>query len=115
MANPPLVVRRVVDGSASIIELGGRLDAGTVAAAQETFAEAVAMGGPIVLDLAKLSHLSSIGLRLILKTLKQAQATRQPLVIAGAKGPVREILDSIGLRQFCPIVRNRSEALAKLA
>jgi anti-anti-sigma factor len=115
MTDLPLMVRHVVDGSASIIELGGRLDASTIAAAQDSFAEAVAMGGPIVLDLAKLSHLSSIGLRLILKTLKQAQATRQPFVIAGAKGTVREILDSIGLRQFCPIVRTRSEALAKLA
>ena len=78
------------------------------------FAEAVAAGAPIVLDIAKLSFLSSAGLRLILKTMKQAQAMRQPFVIAGAKGPVKEILNSIGLRQFCAFTRNRTEALAKL-
>jgi anti-sigma B factor antagonist len=114
MAHAPLVVKVVADGSASILELSGRLEAGTVGLAQDKFAEAVALGPPIVLDLAKLAFLSSAGLRLILKTMKQTQATRQPFVIAGAKGPVKEILDSIGLRQFCPIVRNRGEALAKL-
>ena len=114
MADGPLVVKHLVDGSASILELSGRLDARSAASAQDSFAEAVATGAPIVLDLARLSYLSSVGLRLILKTMKQAQATRRQFVIAGAKGPVKEILESIGLRQFCPMVRNRGEALAKL-
>ena len=115
MAEHAISVKHMVEGSASILELKGRLEATSLHHAHDVFAEAVAAGAPIVLDIGKLSFLSSAGLRLILKTMKQMQATRQPFVIAGAKGPVKEVLDSIGLRQFCPIVRSRSEALAKLA
>jgi anti-sigma B factor antagonist len=115
MAEPAVTVKHMIEGSASILELGGRLEAASLAHAHEKFAEAVAADAPIVLDVGKLSFLSSAGLRLILKTMKQAQAMRQPFVIAGAKGPVKEILDSIGLRQFCPFARTRAEALAKLA
>jgi anti-anti-sigma factor len=114
MAADPLVVKQVANGPATVIELSGRLDVETIPLAQDKLAEAVAAGLPIVLDLARLSHLSSAGLRLILKTLKQAQATRQPLLIAGARGPVKDILDSIGLAQFCPMVKKRADALAKL-
>ena len=92
MAHGELSVN-LVSGAASILELGGRLEAKDVAGAQDKFAEAVTAGAPIVIDLAKLTYLSSVGLRLILKTMKQAQASRLPFVIAGAKGPVREILN----------------------
>jgi anti-anti-sigma factor len=114
MAKETLTVNQLAEAQATILELKGRLEVGTIALAQDKFADAVAAGPPLVLDLAKLTYLSSAGLRLILKTMKQAQASRQPFVIAGARGPVREILDSIGLRQFCPFTRNRAEAIAKL-
>jgi len=115
MAEHAVTVKHTIEGAASVLELTGRFDAAAVPHAHDKFSEAVAAGAPIVIDVGKLSFLSSAGLRLILKTMKQAQAMRQPFVIAGAKGPVKEILDSIGLRQFCPFARNRNEALAKLA
>jgi len=114
MAKETLIVNRVAEPTATVVELKGRLDAGTIALAQDTFADAVAAGPPIVLDLARLSYLSSAGLRLILKTMQQAHASRQPFVVAGARGIVKDLLDTIGLRQFCPFARNRAEAIAKL-
>ncbi|HUB95571.1 MAG TPA: STAS domain-containing protein [Stellaceae bacterium] len=115
MSEGALVVRTIDDGAATVLEVTGRLEIGTLAIAREKFAEIVAGGGPVVLDLGHLTYLSSAGLRLIIIALKQAQANRQPFVIAGARSAVRHVLDSIGLRQFCPIYRNRTEALAKLA
>ncbi|HXQ52626.1 MAG TPA: STAS domain-containing protein [Stellaceae bacterium] len=114
MADETLIVNELAESGATVLELKGRLEVATIALAQDKFADAVASGPPIVLDLAKLAHLSSAGLRLILKTMKQAQASRQPFVISGARGPVKEVLDSIGLRQFCPFARSRAEAIAKL-
>ena len=115
MTDDALTVRTVEDGSATVLELTGRLDVGTIAVVRDKFAEVVTGGDPVVLDLARLTYLSSAGLRFILIAMKQAQATRQQFVIAGARGSVRQVLDSIGLRQFCPFYRNRAEALAKIA
>jgi anti-anti-sigma factor len=115
MTDDALAVRIVEDGAATVLELAGRIDAGTVALARDKLAEIVAGGDPVILDIAQLTYLSSAGLRLIIMAMKQAQASRQTFVIAGARGVVRQVIDSIGLRQFCPFYRNRAEALAKIA
>jgi anti-anti-sigma factor len=115
MTDDALTVRTVEDEAATVLELAGRLELATIALAKEKFAELVTAGDPVVLDVAQLSYLSSAGLRFIIMAMKQAQANRQTFVIAGARGVVRQVLDSIGLRQFCPFYRNRAEALAKIA
>jgi len=115
MTDDALTVRTLDETVATVLELTGRLDVGTIPMVRDKFAEIITGGDPVVLDLAHLTYLSSAGLRLIIMAMKQAQATRQQFVVAGARGVVRQVLDSIGLRQFCPIYRNRAEALAKLA
>ncbi len=77
MTDDALTVRTVEDEAATVLELAGRLELGTVALAKEKFAEIVTGGDPVVLDLAHLTYLSSAGLRLIIVAMKQAQANRQ--------------------------------------
>jgi stage II sporulation protein AA (anti-sigma F factor antagonist) len=115
MTDDGLAVRIVENGAATVLELAGRLEIGTIPMARDRFTELVAAGSPVVLDLAHLTYLSSAGLRFIIIAMKQAQANRQTFAIAGAKGVVRQVLDSIGLRQFCRFYRSRTEALSKIA
>jgi anti-sigma B factor antagonist len=113
MAAEALVVKQFAEGSSIVLEVSGRLDAATVALAQDKLAEAVTSGAPLVIDLAGLEYISSVGLRLILKSLKQAQAMRLPFAITGPRAGVKEVLDSIGLAQYCPIFATRAEALTR--
>ena len=87
----------------TVLRFSGQLDSSATALAHEKLGDLVSAGAALVLDLAALDYLSSVGLRLILKAMKQAQAVQQPFVISGPRGRVKEVLDATGLSKFCPI------------
>lgn len=106
-----LTIKRLVVGDVTVLHFVGRLDRASAAKAQEILTEAVNTGASLVLDLAGLALLSSIGLRLILKAMKQAQATRQPFVLAAPQDCVKEVLDAAELGKHCPIHPDRESAV----
>jgi anti-anti-sigma factor len=102
------------DGDVTVLQLSGHLDSTTAASAQERLDDLVGAGAALVLDLSALDYLSSVGLRLILKAMKQAQAGQHPFAIAGAHGRVKEVLDTTGLSRFCPIHARLADAIRSL-
>jgi anti-anti-sigma factor len=63
------------DGIA-VVTLSGRMDSATSPAADQELAATIGAGTPVLLDLSGLEYISSAGLRVLLKTAKQAQTAK---------------------------------------
>jgi anti-anti-sigma factor len=98
----------------TVLRFAGHLESAAIAQAQEKLGDHITAGTALILDLSALDYMSSVGLRLILKALKQAQAVQQPFVIVGPRGRVKEVLDTTGLSKFCPIFPRLDAAIESL-
>ena len=94
--------------------LSGELDLATVQELRTTL-EGVVHGtaDEVVLDLSELSYIGSVGVKVIIKTLDELETQGKRLVITGAQGHVKVVLQMLGLtylvRQTAsPHVRKRS-------
>lgn len=86
------------DSRETHVLLSGEVDLATVQDFRATL-EGVAQGTAdrIVLDMSELSYLGSVGVGAIIKTLDQLEAQGRGLVITGAEGPVKVVLQMLGL------------------
>ena len=100
---------------ATILQLAGRLDASTCGVVETQMTATVAKNPAVVVDLAQLDYISSAGLRVLLKAIKQAKAANQSLVLAGAQANVKQVLDISGFANFCSIYPDRAQAVRSLA
>ena len=78
--------------------LAGEVDLDTVSDLKATL-EGVAQTAVkrVVLDLSELKYLGSAGVGVIIKTLDQLEARGCELVLTGAQGPVKVVLQMLGL------------------
>jgi anti-anti-sigma factor len=107
---------RTLAGDVQLIALDGRLDIGGV---QEIEVRFTALTGAarshIVLDLARVSLLASIGIRLLV-TAARAQRTRGgKIAIASAQPTVRAALVSAGIDHVIPLFDDVESASASFA
>jgi anti-sigma B factor antagonist len=108
-------VTESLQDKATILQLTGRLDASTCAAVETQMTATVAKHPSVVVDLAELDYISSAGLRVLLKAIKQAKAANQSLVLAGARANVKQVLDISGFANFCSIYPDRAQAVRSLS
>lgn len=105
-----------VAGRATCVRLNGRLDAAGADQIGVRFSAAVASAGrPALIDLADVSFIASLGIRLLISTARSMASKGQPMVLYGASELVRCVLDDVALDQIIPIVDTEAEALASLA
>lgn len=103
-------------GGITHIGLIGRLDAaGADRVGTQFTAAVVAKAQPALVDLAGVSFVASMGLRLIIATAKGMRSKGAGFVLYGAQPLVAETLEQAALGQIVPIVATRAEALALLA
>jgi anti-anti-sigma factor len=103
-----------MDGTVLVIALNGRLDNDALARVGEALTRALDAAPAILLDFAALDYLNSAGLRVLLKTAKQAKSRQLRLAVAAVQPTVLEILDLSGFTNILSIYGNRDEALAQL-
>jgi anti-sigma B factor antagonist len=86
------------DSSQPQVFLAGEVDLETVPELKATL-EGIAQGKPkqVVLDLSELSYLSSAGVSAIITASEELKARGAELVITGAYGPVKLVLEMLGL------------------
>jgi anti-anti-sigma factor len=103
-------------GGVTQISLNGRLDISGVQAIDQPFSFATTLRAErIIVDLAGVSFLSSIGIRLLLTSAK-AQAQRGgKLVLASPQPLVRQVLEVAGIDQLVPLCATSQAALAVFA
>ena len=86
-------------GNVLLIELAGRLDAYTCQDLSAHLTGLFEAGqSRMVIDLARLTYISSAGLRVLLQARKNAKALDGLVVLSGASGVVSEILETAGFQ-----------------
>jgi len=66
----------------------------------------------LVLDLSRVTYLSSAGLRVILASVREARSNGGDVRLAVAQGNVRRVIDLAGLEQIIKIFPTAKEAVA---
>ena len=85
------------EGNATVISVSGKVDAMTAPAFETSIAGRIADGQLcLVLDLDGVDYISSAGLRVILASAKSLKGKGGKLLLADARGPVKEVLDISG-------------------
>jgi anti-sigma B factor antagonist len=110
-----LEVRAELAGGVAVYRIVGRLDALTSQDLESAVGSAFSGGNPrIVFDMGEVTFISSAGLRVILKTAKQAAAAKGGLAIFGLQSAVNEVFEISGLQKFIPIASDETDARSKL-
>ena len=102
------------------LKLEGRLDTSAVARIETGFAAKAgavsSQRGRVIIDLQDVTYLSSMGIRLLVSTLKQFKQRGITFVtIAPREGTVQELLQMASLTEHPNIVEGAAEAAAALA
>ncbi|HWI28183.1 MAG TPA: STAS domain-containing protein [Stellaceae bacterium] len=109
-----MMVNQQQDGSVLVIALNGRLDSATVTQVDEALTRALDAAPAIVLDLAELGYVNSAGLRVLLKTAKQAKSRQVRLALAAMQPTVQNVFEVSGFSTIFSIYADRGEALAQM-
>jgi anti-sigma B factor antagonist len=93
------------------LELSGRMDTSGVERTETRFFALFAPRGVgTVIDLTKVSVLTSMGLRLIISGAKTARAKGFRIALVAPAGPVRDVLDDASIGDLLPILDDRAAA-----
>ena len=102
------------DGGVLVLDLAGRLDAGSSPPVEAKLLASVRGAPAVLLDLAGLDYVSSAGLRVLLKAAKEARAAGSRFALAGLRPAVREVFEVSGFFAVLTAYPTRAEALAAL-
>ncbi len=104
-----------LDGPVTCVRLDGRLDApGADAVGLRFTAATSAPGRRSVVDLAGVSFVASMGIRLLISTARSVHQKGGKMVLFGATELVQGVLDDAALVQIIPIAGTEAEAVAEL-
>jgi anti-anti-sigma factor len=104
-------IAEIKSGLVTVAALDGRLDTTTAGGAEQKLLALLSAGG-LIADLSGVQYVSSAGLRVLLKTAKQAKSAHVSFAICGAQQTVREVFEMSGFDKIIPSFTTRDEALA---
>ena len=84
-----------MDGDVTIIAVAGSLDSATAPGLRQYLEELVPGRGPVLLDLSRMSCLSSAGLRVLLVMCRQAERNAARLTLANVPADARRVMAAI--------------------
>ncbi|WP_426956744.1 STAS domain-containing protein [Muricoccus radiodurans] len=96
-------------GNATVAALEGRLDTATAPATEEKLL-ALLDSGPVIADMEGVRYVSSAGLRVLLKTAKQAKNKGTTFSVCALQPAVREVFEISGFDKIIPNHATRAEA-----
>jgi anti-anti-sigma factor len=96
---------------AAVIDLAGDIEASADAVLQRGYDEALAAGGPVVLNFAGADYINSTGIALIVGLLAQARARGIEITACGLSDHYREIFEITRLADFMRIADNEDGAV----
>ncbi len=101
-------------GDVAVITLDGILDSGTAQAVQTDLDQLIPNQGKVLLDLGKMSYMSSAGLRVLLLAYRRALASGATLALARLPADVREVMTATGFLGFFAVSDTVEEGLEAL-
>jgi len=100
------------EGSVVVLEVSGRVDAGTAGAFEEKVLGLIAGGtNRLVVDGSKLAYISSAGLRVFLMAAKRLTPPAGFFAVGALQAQVREVFDIAGFSSVLSIHDTRTEAV----
>ncbi len=103
------------EGTLLVAKPEGRLDGVSARDFDDALKSAISESDRVVImDLEKLSYISSAGLRLILLTAKTLQKRDAKLLICSLSEPIREVFEISGFDKIIPIHANRAAAQSSI-
>lgn len=98
----------------SIFRLNGRLDSNTSPEFEGRILKIIENGSnKLIIDFEALEYISSAGLRVVNKTLRQLKTREGKLILCSMQDYVKEVFEIAGFDSFIPIVSDMDEALLK--
>jgi anti-sigma B factor antagonist len=111
---PRVRIETATRGDVTVIALEGALDGGTVPEVQESLDRLVAGWDIVLLDLSRMSYLSSEGLRLLLLLYRHVRLRDGQLALAGMSEDVRTVLQATGFLDALLVAENVEDGLETL-
>ncbi len=100
---------------ALVISVVGRIDGLNAQEFHKNIDEEITgSDNPVVLDLEKLSYISSAGLRSILLIAKALKSKNTRFMLCSLPGPIREIFKIAGFDKIIDVIESRSEAITAI-
>ena len=99
-----MTISTVLKDGILTVSVDGRIDANSSSQLQSSILSAFQKSAHIVIDFAKVSYISSIGLRALLIGQKTANSKRAVMELKNVSAPVLKILESVGftdIRTIC--------------
>ena len=98
-----------------VISVTGRIDGLNAQKFHEDLDKEIGgSGNPVVLDLEKLTYISSAGLRSILLIAKTLQDKNARFMLCSLSVPIREIFEIAGFDKIIDVIESRSDAIAAI-
>jgi len=103
------------DEAALVISVIGRIDGVNAQDFYNNLSKKIdGSDDPVVLDLEKLTYISSAGLRSILLIAKTLKGRNTRFMLCSLPGPIKEIVEIAGFDKIIDVLQSRSEAVAEI-
>ncbi len=115
MQKNPLELQTDQIEGALVISVNGRIDGLNAQEFHDNLdKEIVGSENPVVLDLEKLSYISSAGLRSILLIAKTLKGKNTRFMLCSLSDPIKEIFEIAGFDKIIDVIKSRSDAIATI-
>jgi anti-sigma B factor antagonist len=101
-------------GAVYIVEVEGSIDSKTAPELQQSVLDVVTKAQHVVLDLSKVSFVSSAGLRVLLMVYRQLKAKDGKVVLVGLSAEIKEVMFMTGFINFFEIYDTVEEGIQKV-
>lgn len=109
-------INQTVINNIPIIAVSGRIDATTSKDLETALNDLIDQNNnKIVVDLAGVEYISSVGLRVMLAALKKVRPRQGDVKLASLQPFVREVFEITGFTKLFSIYPNQGEAISKMA
>jgi len=105
-------IKETRDGDVVVLEVDGRLDAGTAGGFEQQVLGLIAAGNKrVVIDGSRMAYISSAGLRVFLMAAKRLTPPAGRFTVGALQAPVREVFDIAGFTSVLSIHDDRASAI----
>lgn len=84
----------------TVVGIAFDVDAKTAPGLQERILPLITAERPLILDMSRVSYMSSAGLRVLLTTYRQATSSKARLVLTGLSEDLRDMMSATGFLSF---------------
>lgn len=109
-----MTVESTTEGKARVVKLSGRMSPELAVQFEQACEDGLSAGQPLVVDIAALEYVSSLGLRSFVRVAKAVHEGRGVVLLCGMKGLVREVFEMAHMSGLFPSFDSVDAALASL-